>query len=124
MKSNDSEKDQPAIVYSEADRRELIEIITEKTPGFVTAEHVEAVVREFPEALAALLLRSTPNEDGEKRAEIFDNLIIRVVRREESEGHGIGEGVTIPAHFAVYMKAHDGFLEKLESALGMTCKNG
>jgi hypothetical protein len=111
-------------VTGEADGEELKAILNEITPGFITPEHIDVIVRKMAQAKALLLHRSNPLEDGSLRCELWGGEIIHVKRKDASVGTGVADGVEIPEHFQVHTKLHSHTLDALGAALGLPCKNG
>lgn len=110
-------------VTGEADLQELLAILTEITPPRIDREAVRDVIAFLPEAIALWLSKSEPLEDGSRRGEAHGLFILHLRPVEEAEGHGVADGVTIPAHLALHVKAHKGLLDTLEGAFALPVKN-
>lgn len=112
------------IVYSEADREELLSIIDERTDYPVSKAAASVVFDALPECMAELLKASTPHADGTIRCEIYGNVIITLKYHEAYTADVFGASVEVPAGYRVYTKLHSVALDALEAQFGMPCRNG
>ena len=117
------------IVKSEADRSELIKIIfdlvnPDKTLlPYCTLDDITDTLNALPTAVAIWLKHTKQEADGDLRGEMHDGFIFNLSDVAESVGHGIADGVVIPAHKALSIKAHKGFLNQLSASFGIEVKN-
>jgi hypothetical protein len=102
----------------EADAKELREIIAIKTG--IDPEVVKQVLDELPHSVAGWLLGYGSEGVNEYRGEMHGGFIFTL---NESEGHGVAEGVTIPPHFELNIKAHKVFLDKMGQHFHLPIKN-
>jgi hypothetical protein len=105
----------------EADAKELREIISIKTG--IDPEVVKQVLDELPHSVAGWLLGYGSEGNGEYRGEMHGGFIFTLKERGETEGHGVAEGVTIPPHFELNIKAHKVFLDKMGQHFHLPIKN-
>ena len=107
---------------NEADGKELLTILSAKT-GF-EEKVIKEVLDALPHCVAGWLLGYGQTEPGKHRGEQHGGLIYTLERKPESEGHGVAEGVTIPEHYALNIKAHKGFLDAMNEHFDVAVKNG
>jgi len=106
-----------------ADNKEFRSVLYDKVRETITPEQVDLVLDNYAEALA-IWIKFAPQPQGGYLFGRNNEFTFRVHYVAEHEGHGIAEGRTDPAHFALYVKASAKTLRALSEKLGKEVKNG
>lgn len=107
---------------NEADGKELVMILAAQTG--IEESTVKAVLDGLPHAVAGWLLGYGQEAQGEHRGEHYGGFVYTLKRKPEHEGHGVAEGVIIPAHYELNIKAHKIFRDKIGEHFDLPVKNG
>lgn len=116
-----------------ADNKEFRSVLYDKVRETITPEQVDLVfdnyaqvdlvLDNYAEALA-IWIKFAPQQQGGYLFGRNNEFTFRVHDVAEHEGHGIAEGLTDPAHFALYVKASAKTLRAISEKLGKEVKNG
>lgn len=117
-------------ITGEADAQEVFAAQREFAVGmepkdeFLTLAIAEKAHKTLFSAIGYCLAKSQPLEDGSRRVEMHNGLIVRARLKPEHEGTAFGQAFTEPEHWDIDVKLHAGALRQIAEELGLQAKNG
>lgn len=117
-------------INKEADAQEVFAVQREIAVGmepkdeFLTLALAKKSNETLFRAIGYCLANSEPLEDGSRRVEMHDGLIVRARLKPEQEGTAFGQAFTEPEHWDIDVKLHAGALRAISEQLGLQSKNG
>lgn len=117
-------------ITGEADAQEVFAVQRELAVGmepkdeFLTLKIAEKAHETLFRAIGYCLAKSEQLEDGSRRVEMHNGLIVRARLKPEHEGVAFDKPFTEPEHWDIDVKLHAGALRQIAEELGLQAKNG